>query len=86
MSKETHQSDDDDENLTTNTAERWEYLASIITGVLVLTLSILLIGSSIGVLSLSAIPQPFFLLFSSCLLTAIVWTFGEDAFKRWKSK
>lgn len=69
---------------TTNDDVRWKYLASAVTVVLVVTLAVLLIGASLGVLSLSAISQGWFILYGSALLTSVVWLYGEEAYTRWK--
>lgn len=58
--------------------KRWVALASVVTFALFGTLCALLIGASAGFITLSAIGQPWFLLYSAALSTATVWLYGEE--------
>lgn len=58
---------------------RWRGLGSIIAFLMFLTFATLLIGTAFGLVTLSAISQPWFLLFSVTILTILAWLFGPDA-------
>jgi len=64
--------------LTSDKTARWEYLSSVVTLILVITLCALLIGASVGFLSIGAIPQAWFLLYSTLTTTACAWLFGRE--------
>lgn len=80
MSNKTHQSDDD-ENLTTSTAERWEWIGTILAGMTITSANILILGAAYGVLSLSQIGQAWFILYSTLVLMAATWSFGKGTLK-----
>lgn len=63
---------------TTEDDIRWRGLASVVAFIIFVTFAALLIGASIGAVSLGAISQPWFFLFSVTLLTVLAWTFGAD--------
>jgi len=67
-----------DEDITNKKSVRWEYLSSVVTALLALTLCVLLVGGSLGLLSLGAIPQGWFVLYASALAAAIGWLFGRE--------
>lgn len=67
-----------DEDLTTSTMERWQYIGTVLAGVTVLSLPILIVGATLGLLSLSAIGQPWFILYATVTLMAATWAFGEE--------
>lgn len=67
-----------EDNLTSDKTTRWEYLSSFITLILYVTLCALLIGASAGLLSLGAIPQAFFVLYSTALVASTGWLFGRE--------
>ena len=62
---------------------RWKYLASFVTVSLIGTLTVLVIGGALGVLTLSAISQAWFVLFATAVVSAIAWVYGED-FVDWR--
>lgn len=59
---------------------RWRYLASIITFVILSSLCVLVVGASVGFLSLGVIPQSFFLLYATAVSTALVWIYGAEVY------
>jgi hypothetical protein len=67
----------DDENLTTSQQERWEYIGTILAGVIVLSLPVLILGAAIGELSLGRVGQAWYTLYSIVVLTATTWAFGK---------
>lgn len=70
-----------DEGLTTSYQERWEYLGTIASMVVLLSLIILILGSSYGILLLSAIGQSWFILYATICLMAATWIFGKGTLK-----
>jgi len=78
-------SDDDshhhDRDLTTSTKERWEYIGTILAGVMVLSLPVLVTGAAAGILSVSAVTQGWFVLYATITLMAATWAFGEGTLK-----
>jgi len=70
--------------LTDDDDKRWVWLASFLTVLLFASLVTLLVGAALGALSLSTIPQGWFILYATMLLTATVWLYGRDSFKQWK--
>jgi hypothetical protein len=67
-----------DEDLTTSTMERWEYIGTILAGAMVLSLPVIVVGAGLGILSLSPIGQAWFLLYSTVTLMAATWAFGKE--------
>ena len=79
MSKETPP--EADENLTTNTQQRWEWIGTVLSFLILLSLVVLILGASYGLLTLSAISQPWFILYSTVVLMAATWAFGKGTLK-----
>lgn len=69
---------------TTSDEVRWKYLASIVTALLVSSLIVLVIGSAIGVLSVGAITQAWFVLYATAVISSVAWVYGED-FVDWRN-
>jgi sterol desaturase/sphingolipid hydroxylase (fatty acid hydroxylase superfamily) len=70
-----------DEDLTTSTMERWEWIGTILAGAIILTLPVLLIGAGAGYISLGAVPQAWFVLYATIALMAATWSFGKETLK-----
>lgn len=73
--------DDDhhhDESMTTSTRERWEYIGTVLAGLMVASLPIIIIGTAVGVLTLSGISQAWFGLYFLVTLMAATWAFGKE--------
>lgn len=70
--------DEEDGALTADTTTRWEYLSSFITLLLYVTFCALLLGGSLGLLSLGAISQAWFVLYGSALTASTGWLFGRE--------
>lgn len=70
-----------EEDLTTSTMERWEWLGTLLASAVVLSLPTILIGAALGSLGLSPIGQSWFLLYSTVVLMATTWVFGKDTLK-----
>lgn len=75
----TQSDTDTDESLTTNRKLRWDLLASVIAGVALISLIVLISAAALGVVTLTGISQGWFLLYTTVVLTATVWTFGAEA-------
>jgi len=74
---------------TTDTMLRAEYLGTVLALILLGSLALLVVGAAFGIFSLSAIPQGWFLLYSTVVLIVATWTFGKDtlmAVKDFKKK
>jgi hypothetical protein len=81
MSDDKPTPEDRDENLTTSSRERWEYLGTVVSILILSSLVLLVLGSSYGLLSLAAIGQSWFLLYSTICLMAATWVFGKGTLK-----
>lgn len=71
-------SNDIDENLTTSTKERWEWIGTILASATVLSLPTLIIGAATEMLSLSSVGQAWFALYATVTLMAATWAFGRE--------
>lgn len=88
MSREGTPADDDD-STTLNSEERWTYIASLLSGIVVTSLPVVIVGAGAGLLSLAGVSQGWLILYSTVVLMAATWVFGEEtlnAVRRAKSK
>jgi len=65
------------EDVTTNTRERWQWTGTILASVMVLSLPLIVGLTTAGVLSLSPISQGWFALYFTVTLMAATWAFGK---------
>lgn len=70
--------DTGNKDTTSNDDVRWQYLASVVVGVLLLSLPFILGLTALGIISLGAISQAWFGLYATITLMAAVWLMGED--------
>jgi hypothetical protein len=79
MTEDTPTEDDHhhDENLTTSTRERWEYIGTVLAAAVLISLVIVIFGTSAGILSLDGISQAWFTLYATVVLMSATWTFGK---------
>lgn len=80
MTNDTPKEDesDEDDNTTTSTRERWTYIATVLSALILITFAALLLGAAAGLFSLSAIGQGWFILYSTVVLMAATWAFGKE--------
>ena len=78
MPEDTPKIDDGDPNTTHSALTRWEYIGTVLSFILVVSLAILTLGAAYGILSLAAIGQAWFTLYSIVVLMAATWTFGKE--------
>lgn len=71
---EAHSSDDE---LTRSKNVRWEWLATVVAGLTILSFILLVIAGAFGVVTLS-FSQPWFLLYSSAVVASYGWVLGKD--------
>lgn len=71
----------DNPDTTSSSQTRWTYIATLLAGVAVTSLPILVLGASAGLLSLTIVTQGWFVLYSTIVLMAATWTFGEETLK-----
>jgi len=83
---ESADSADDDDSVTASDDMRWVYLGSTLSIVLTLSLVVLVVGGAAGYLALSAISQPWYVLYALCVLTAVGWVFGKELVNKWSGK
>lgn len=74
-------SDTGDENTTSSSQTRWEYIGTVLAGLMVTSLPVLMIGTAIGAFKLSGISQAWFMLYFTITLMAATWAFGEETLK-----
>lgn len=67
-----------DEDLTTSTMERWEYIGTILATLMVASLPALIIGAAAGTFTLTGISQAWFGLYFLVTMMAATWAFGEE--------
>lgn len=67
-----------DEDLTTSTRERWEYIGTILAAAMVFSLPALVIGTAVGAFTLGGISQAWFGLYFLVTMMAATWAFGKE--------
>lgn len=70
-----------DEDLTTSTKERWEYIGTVLAAIMVLSLPVILLLAGRKLIDLSVISQGWFALYATVTLMAATWGFGDEALK-----
>jgi len=63
--------------MTTSRSVRWEWLATAVAGLTILSFLALVVGAAVGVVTLT-FPQPWFLLFSTAVAGCYAWVLGKD--------
>lgn len=81
MAEETDTTDTGDENTTRSSKTRWEYIGTLLAGIVVTSLPIIMTGAAYGVFSLSSIGQAWLVLYATVTLMAATWAFGEETLK-----
>lgn len=76
-----HEEHHHDEDLTTSTKERWEYIGTILASLMIASLALLTVGGAWGFLMLDAISQGWFALYATVTLMAATWAFGDETLK-----
>jgi len=71
----------DDDYVTSDTRARWEGLATVVTFLVFITLFALLLGGAFGIFTLGSVSQSWFILYSTIVLMAATWLYGEDTLK-----
>ena len=66
---------------TVDSEVRWKYIGTILSAVSVLSLPTIIILAGLGVMALGAISQGWALLYSTVVLMAATWVFGEKTLK-----
>ncbi len=69
---------EDNDDTTTSSKMRWTYIATVLAGLIVASLPIIIIGTAVGALTLSAISQAWFSLYFLVTMMAATWAFGEE--------
>jgi hypothetical protein len=78
MPEENTPDEQEDDYVTSDTRTRWEGLATVVTFLIFVAFLSLLIGGAFGLFTLGSIGQAWFVLFSTVLLMAATWLYGED--------
>ncbi len=76
MADDTPQTDDN--STTKSTRTRWEYIGTLLAGVMVISLPILILGAAYGPLVLAPISQGWYVLYGLVVLMAATWAFGKE--------
>lgn len=76
----TENDTDADESLTDSYDMRWEWLSSLVALSTALTVPLLIAATTIGTVNLSAIPAPWFALFSIGYAAAVKYSLGRGEF------
>lgn len=72
---------DFNDQITSDTKTRWALTGTILATVILLSLPSLVVTAGLGIVSLSAISQGWFALYSTLVVMAATWVFGEDVLK-----
>lgn len=78
MSEDTPDTHHHDQNLTDSARERWEYIGTVLAGLMVTSLPLVIVGTAAGVLTLGGISQAWFGLYFLVTLMAATWAFGKQ--------
>lgn len=70
--------DTGDDSTTMSTKARWEYIGTVLAGLMVSSLPVIIVGAALGTLTLSPIGQAWFVLYGTVTLMAATWAFGEE--------
>jgi len=73
----TSSPDQNDDALTTSQNIRWEFLSTLTAGGTILSFLVLVLCAAFGVVTLS-FTQPWFVLFSTAVITSYGWILGKD--------
>lgn len=79
-----HDTEIDDETMTTDVTARWHFLGSALALLLVSSIPLFAAAHAYGLVDISSVPQAWYLLYATAAITAVVWTFGKGAFKQAK--
>lgn len=66
---------------TTSTMERWEFTGTILALFTVTSLPVIIVLAGLGIVSLGAISQGWWVVYTTVVLMAATWTFGEQTLK-----
>jgi hypothetical protein len=69
---------DGDEDTTSSSMTRWKYIGTILAALMVASLPVLVIGTAVGVFTLSGIGQAWFGLYFLVTMMAATWAFGKE--------
>jgi len=68
----------DGDNYTMSTRTRWEWTGTLLAFAMVLSLPVIVGLTAGGILSIGAISQGWFVLYSTVTLMAATWAFGKE--------
>lgn len=78
MSENQDPQKEQEEDLTDSTQTRWEYIGTILAGVMVMSLPVLIVGTGLGTFTLTGISQAWFGLYFLVTMMAATWAFGKE--------
>ena len=78
MANDTPDPYGDDPTTTLSSETRWTYIASVLSAIVIISLPILTIGTALGIMTLAGISQGWLILYSTVVLMAATWVFGEE--------
>lgn len=78
MTKEPPVPEDGEPDTTSSTKTRWTYIGTLLSGVVVASLPVLVIGTAVGAFTLIGIDQAWFALYFLVTMMAATWVFGKE--------
>jgi len=73
------------DELTSNAATRWEWLATAVVAATVFTFLLIVSLAVLGVVTLSSLPQAWFILFGSVVAGSYAYAIGKE-YVNWRGK
>lgn len=71
----------DENGTTTSTRTRWKYIGTLLSGLILVSLPLVVVSSGSGYFDTSQVGREWFYLYSFVVSMATVWVFGEDTLK-----
>jgi hypothetical protein len=78
MPSDTPVTEDGDNDTTSSSMTRWKYIGTILAGLMISSLPVIIIGTAVGVFTLSGISQAWFGLYFLVTMMAATWAFGKE--------
>jgi len=75
---ERMQPSSDEDELTKGSGTRWEWLATVVVGATTLVFLLLIFLAALGIVTLSVLTQPWFLLFSTVVVASYAYALGKE--------
>lgn len=78
MANDTPDPYGDDPTTTLSSDTRWTYIASVLSAIVITSLPVVIVGTGLGLMTVAGISQGWLILYSTVVLMAATWVFGEE--------